>query len=279
MIVEKIAVALRPNSDGSNYYAFKKMCGNVGFEVRILDSSAEQIGQKGDEFEFLREWCDIFVSIGGDGTLISLLRRILPHKKPVLGINIGHLGFLTAFDFKEIELFLPKLKNGDFNIVSQMPLEAEFQTGNNIKRVFCINEFLIGKKDIAGMIKINSKINGKHFNTYSSDGLIIGTPVGSSAYNISAGGSIIYPYSRNILLTPVCAHSLTQKPLVLNDEFELEFSLQNGLANLVIDGQDVFLFKQDSNFKVKACTVDSLLIYDKNRDYFEVLREKFSWGI
>ena len=147
------------------------------------------------------------------------------------------------------------------------------------KKLYCANEFLISKRDISGMIKIIAKINGKHFNTYFSDGLIIGTPAGSTAHNVSAGGSIVYPYNKNILLTPICPHSLTQRPLVLSDEFTLDFELQDSKGNIVIDGQEILPFNENDRLRVFVSPYSASLIYDRDRDYFGILREKFNWGV
>lgn len=352
--VSKIGVLLRPSTPSLKaiYDDFKAIAQKNDIEVRISSDSAAMIGISGSEFKEMCAWCDIIVSFGGDGTLISSLRKALPFNKAILGINTGRLGFLTAIGLSELDDFVLKLKMGDFAICKIMPLNAEIHTKNRVVKLLCINEFIISKKDIAGMIKIAAKINGKFFNSYFGDGLIIGTPAGSTAYNISAGGAIVYPYNRNIILTPICAHSLTQKSLILNDSFELEFSLQEYLdlqysksfeksktnikqdfnlngynlvvskdfiisqvsnldsaskhidadimdsnskdskdfnikdstskdsnASIVVDGQDVFEFNMNDRLVIKAASQNALLIYDKNRDYFEVLREKFSWGL
>ncbi|SQC36356.1 NAD kinase [Helicobacter fennelliae] len=126
------------------------------------------------------------------------------------------------------------------------------------------------------MIKVGAKINNEFFNTYIVDGLIIATPTGSSAYNISAGGSVVYPFCSNILLTPVCAHSLTQRPLVISDDLELEFVLKED-GMILIDGQQTITFHKNKTLNVrKSCNIP--LIQHPNRSYFAVLKEKFNWG-
>ncbi|RDU64151.1 NAD(+)/NADH kinase [Helicobacter sp. MIT 14-3879] len=278
--INKIGVILRPSTLSlyDSYLTFKKVAQKYDIYVEIDKSHSINVNE-GLSFNELCEWSDVLVSIGGDGTLISLIRRSISYNKPIFGINMGRLGFLTSVKLNEIDSFLMKLKNNDYSMYSHMLLEGEFVSNNVTKKLFCVNEFLISRQIVSGMIKIISKINGKYFNTYLSDGLIIGTPTGSSAYNISAGGAIVYPYNRNILLTPICAHSLTQKPLILNDEFNLEFSVDNCMASIIIDGQDIINFNKFDTLKVFASKKSALLIYDKQRDYFEVLREKFGWGL
>lgn len=292
MQINHIGIILRPNTPllSEVYKIFLSQAKKYNIKVSLETSSADMIDECGIDFDTLCKESDILVSIGGDGTLISLIRRSISYDKPIFGINMGRLGFLTSININELDDFLARLQSGDYAIYSHMLLEGKLFKGGLLegslandreqsRTLFCVNEFLISKSDIAGMININAKINGKYFNTYRSDGLIIGTPTGSSAYNISAGGSIVYPYNRNILLTPICAHSLTQKPLILNDMFDLEFSLQGGSGKVLIDGQDMFSFSKDDVLKVRASNKSARLIYNSTRDYFEVLREKFNWGL
>lgn len=288
--MSKIGVFLRPNTPTlkDSFALFVRIANDFGIEIALEANSAEMIGEfNGIRFAELCAWSDVLVSIGGDGTLISLIRHSIDFNKPIFGVNMGRVGFLTAIQIDELSDFLSKLKRGDFALYSHLLLKGEIISESNStnpnapqnpQTLRCVNEFLITKQNISGMISIEAKINGKYFNTYRADGLIIGTPTGSSAYNISAGGPIVYPYNRNILLTPVCAHSLTQKPLILNDEFSLEFAVSEGNAKIIIDGQDIIDFPQGAKFCVSILDKNAHLIYDKARDYFAVLREKFGWG-
>lgn len=290
VLVDKIGVFLRPNTPTlkDSFALFVRIANDFGIEIALEANSAEMIGESnGIRFAELCAWSDVLVSIGGDGTLISLIRHSIDFNKPIFGVNMGRVGFLTAIQIDELSDFLSKLKRGDFALYSHLLLKGEIISESNStnpnapqnpQTLRCVNEFLITKQNISGMISIEAKINDKYFNTYRADGLIIGTPTGSSAYNISAGGPIVYPYNRNILLTPVCAHSLTQKPLILNDEFSLEFAVSEGNAKIIIDGQDIIDFPQGAKFCVSILDKNAHLIYDKARDYFAVLREKFGWG-
>lgn len=279
-VFHKLGVLLRPRTPSLKgvYEDFRRAASGLDFEVILEKNSAEMIGAKSCvDFRRMCEACDILVSIGGDGTLISLMRGASEFNKPIFGVNMGRLGFLTSIKADCASDFLQKIKNNDFSLRPHLLLGGEI-VGEKSQNLRCVNEFLITKRDVAGMISIEAKIDGKFFNKYRCDGLIVGTPTGSSAYNISAGGSIIYPHNRNVLLTPICAHSLTQKPLVLSDEFMLEFSVKEGSAQIVIDGQEIIDFDAGARFLVKALKENSSLIYEKERDYFAVLREKFGWG-
>ena len=281
-----VGIFLRPNTPSlkNTFLNIKQLFQKQNIKVLIEDTSAFMLGL--DNCDYLacaKDICknsDILISIGGDGTLISVIRRFFNYSKPILGINTGKLGFLTSININELNSFIYKLKNKDYITRPQILLEGEI----NGKKIFCINEFLVSKqnissKNISSMIKIIARVDSIHFNTYISDGLIIGTPVGSTAYNISSGGAVVYPYSRNILLTPICAHSLTQRPLVLNDEFTLEFELESCDASIVIDGQEIIPFNEGSVLSVRVSSHTFSIIYDRDRNYFKVLREKFNWGL
>lgn len=226
----------------------------------------------GVEVEEMEQRCDFVISLGGDGTLISTLSKL--HTLPVLGVNAGRLGFLTGVRVDEFLEFLPKLIGGDYRVEEHTMLRVCL---NQSLISLCINEVLISKNTLSTMTQIEAKINQKPFNRYYCDGLIIATPTGSTAYNISAGGSVVYPYCKNILLTPLAPHSLTQRPMVLSDDMELEFEVFEE-SKIIIDGQRVFPFLPSQTLKVSRNPQSAQLIYPKERDYFEVLREKFHWG-
>lgn len=280
ILINKIGISLRPYTISlkSIFLKIKDILEKNNINVMLDSISANMIGMHGVEFNQVCKDCDVILTLGGDGTLISTIRRSITYNKPILGVNTGRLGFLTAFNTNELEDFIVKLKNGDYMLQRQILLEGTLIKDCNNQIIHCVNEFLIARNETSNMIEILAYINGLHFNTYLCDGLIIGTPAGSTAYNISAGGAIVYPYNSNILLTPVCAHSLTQRPIVLSDEFHLEFVLKNSNANIVVDGQDKISFNEGDKFCIKVSNYKAKLIYSKNRNYFEVLRDKFHWG-
>ncbi|MGX3044941.1 NAD(+)/NADH kinase [Helicobacter sp. T3_23-1056] len=245
---------------------------------------------------------DALVSIGGDGTLISAVHKSAGSGLPIFGINMGHLGFLTAINPSELEGFANDLARGKYVLEKHRLLEGQIRDskGKVSSPFYALNEILITKKDISGMIHIDAMIEGEFCNSYRADGLIIATPTGSSAYNISAGGSVVHPQCQVLLLTPVCAHSLTQRPMVISDKWGLEFRIHSthispskDSAKLVkslnagdihdiegmimIDGQQCASFKKGEVLEVKASTQIELIQHPK-RSYFAVLREKFGLG-
>lgn len=279
--LSKVGVILRPSSPSLKEFFFqvRSLFEREGIEVMLDSISGGMIGIYGCDFQRLCSESDMLVSIGGDGTLISVVRRSYPYGKPILGINMGRLGFLTDVRQDEVEAFVQKLKAGEYRIDSRLMLEGELSSPKGTQRFFAFNEAIVTRRPISGMIHVKASIGEEPFNTYFGDGLIVATPTGSTAYNISAGGPVVYPYSKNMILTPICAHSLTQRPLVLPSEFEVELEMLEGeFANIVVDGQEIMDFGYGDRLRLKVAERPALLVHKKEHNYFQVLREKFSWG-
>ncbi|MCI6217743.1 MAG: NAD(+)/NADH kinase [Helicobacter sp.] len=278
--ITKIGVVLRPSTPNlkSVFEQIQALLKSYEIEVKLDSISAAMIGFRGVEFATLTQWSDILLSIGGDGTLISMIRRATGKNIACMGINTGRLGFLTAIMPSELQCFALNLKNGTYDIKNHMMLECTLLRDNKpYCTLYALNEFLISKQNLSGLIDIEAKIDNWNFNTYFCDALIVGTPTGSTAYNISAGGSVVYPYSKNILLTPVAPHSLTQRPLVIDNSIKLEFSTKES-ALLIIDGQENIDIYPRDRILIQESKDCAYLIYPKERNYFQILREKFKWG-
>lgn len=280
--IHKLGVLLRPSTPELKAYflEFQSVAVELGFQV-ILDSlSAGMIGMRGLNFEELCKECDALISIGGDGTLISTARRSFAFQKPILGINMGHLGFLTDLQKEEVASFLPHLKQGDYHIANHIMLEGKIQNEQKDNAsFFALNDIILSRLEETSMIYLKAYIDGEYFNSYYGDGLIIATPTGSTAYNISAGGAVVYPFSHNLLLTPICAHSLTQRPLILPSSFEIQVELgEQGRCNIVIDGQESKPLKFGQKIAIRVQSNGVKLIHNSHWNYFKILKEKFHWG-
>ncbi len=280
MIIECAGIVIKPG--GSNlrdlYKKIKKLFAKEQIVTKIDRASAQIIGEKdGVSFDRLCQECDILVSLGGDGTLISVARRSYEYHKPVLGINVGTLGFLTDINPDDIESFIKRLKKGDFRIDTRMMVEVSIL--GKKERIVAFNDVVITRPAVSKMIYIDVMIEDSLMNSYYGDGLIISTPTGSTAYNLSAGGPVVYPFSNDFIFTPICPHSLTQRSLVLPAEFEFSITTKSKSALIVIDGQDMYEFTPKDIVLVKKAPVGAKLIHRKERNYFDVLREKLSWGI
>ncbi|SQH71916.1 NAD(+)/NADH kinase [Helicobacter mustelae] len=270
-----IGVVLRPNTPHiiDLFSQIQKAFEKEGIKV-LLERTEISKNVASLPFSEMVKQVDAMSSLGGDGTLISLMRRLYGCNLPAFGINIGNLGFLTATNPDSISSFAKILKNGDYKINAHMLLEAQIGTHHSI----AVNEFLISKNNfLGGCLRIHAFIDEQQFNTYRADSLIIATPTGSTAYNISSGGSIAYPLCKNILLTPVAAHTLTQRPMVLHDSCNLNFRI-DPQGSLITDGQEKIPLTKEDTLSIHAAKHPGYLIQAHDYNYFQILKEKFQWG-
>jgi len=235
------------------------------------------VGLNGINFHKMCQEVDLLVSLGGDGTLLSLVRRSYGYDKPVLGINAGNLGFLADTPIDCVDDMVDKLLIGDYRIDNRMMIEGYIQRENGKEDFYAFNDVVITRPTISHMVKLDASIDGDWFNTYRGDGLIISTPTGSTAYNLSLGGPIMYPLAKVFIMTPVAPHSLTQRPLVVPSDFTIEMSSPDDLV-VMVDGQDNYTLKSSEKLVIKGADMSAKLLHKKEHSYFEVLREKLSWG-
>jgi NAD+ kinase len=224
---------------------------------------------------------EMILVLGGDGTLLSVARLVDDHKVPILGVNLGGLGFLTEITLEELYRVLDKVIQGDFTTGKRVVLSASvIRKGKRAAEFTVLNDAVINKGALARMIYMETTINGEYVTTFRSDGLIISTPTGSTAYNLSAGGPIVYPSLHCIILTPICPHTLTNRPIVVPDEVEIRTTLKTTQQEvmLTLDGQQGFPLEVEDVVEVKKAKVGIQLIKSPNRHYFELLREKLKWG-
>ena len=277
--IKRVGMVLRPNSYNLRPYydKIKRKFNEHNAEVLISNESAKLLNADGVDFEYMCQTCDLLVCVGGDGTLISISRRSYKYDKPILAVNAGKLGFLTDINFEEIENFIDKLFIGEYRIDKRMVLSVIFYDKNGIKQEVAFNDAVFSRDMIGGMIKLKAYINKDHFNTYFGDGLIVSTPTGSTAYNLSSGGPVVYPLTEALILTPLCSHSLTQRPLILSVDFEVELKSEDKVL-ISLDGQENYDMRDFESVKLKIASKGVKLIHRVERNYFTVLREKLNWG-
>jgi NAD+ kinase len=230
------------------------------------------------------EASDLIVVLGGDGTFLSVAREMRAKSVPLLGINMGQLGFLTEFKKSEAVPSLTALLNGQKPQMSERTLlEVTLKRKNKV--IFqgpVVNDAVISKGAIARIIEVQVAVGGRWAHNVKADGIIVSTPTGSTAYSLAAGGPIMEPSLPAVILTPICAHSLTQRPLVIPDhsEIELKLSQRPGHVLLTLDGQDAVDMNEDDVVTVRRYHKHSLLmISSPTRDYFSLLREKLKFGM
>jgi NAD+ kinase len=251
-----------------------------GISVMLSDMSAKMIGTEGIPFEEMCTQADFLVSLGGDGTLLSLVRKSYGHHKPVVGINAGNLGVLADITSDDVDAFLGRLLVGEYRIDDRMMIEGYVQKKSGVKKHFiAFNDVVITSPEPSRMVKVNASIDGERFNSYTGDGLIISTPTGSTAYNLSAGGPILYPLTQAFIITPVLAHSLAnQRTLVVPTDFSIELDAEKYRAIASIDGQEVYELEEGDILYIAVAKEGATLIHRKEHNYFSILREKLHWG-
>jgi NAD+ kinase len=235
------------------------------------------VGLQGTDFYEMCKLSDLIISIGGDGTLISATRRSIDYQKPILGVNMGKLGFLTDYKADEINAAIEAILADDYRIDLRMVMEIEAMLSGYKGQFRVINDLVIRHKK-AKMVHIKLFIDGVLINNYYGDGLIISTPTGATGYNLSAGGPIVFPYAKNFIFTPICPHSLTQRPLVLPVNFDVRLSVDDDDCMALLDGQDSFTLNSHDEVKISMSESGAKMIHHKDRNFFTVISDKLSWG-
>jgi NAD+ kinase len=224
---------------------------------------------------------EMMVVFGGDGTLLSVARQVWNRDIPILGVNLGGLGFLTETSLGELHDILERVIQGDFKTDERDVLNAAvIRKGERIVEFTVLNDAVINKGALARIIDLEISINGEYLTTFQSDGLIISTPTGSTAYNLSAGGPIVYPSLHTVVITPICSHTLTNRPIVIPDDVEVRALLESKQQEVILtlDGQQGFPLEFKDVVQVRKAEGRILLIKSPHRNYFELLREKLKWG-
>ena len=224
---------------------------------------------------------DLFVVLGGDGTMISTARLTGDADALVLGVNYGSLGYLTDFRIEEMFPALEAIIAGEYEIDRRVMLDAElWRSDEMVAKGRVLNDVVINKAALARIIEITVNLNGLLVNTFRADGMIVSTPTGSTAYNLSAGGPIVYPSMNAILLTPICPFTLTNRPIVVPDAVEIELVLDNENEGVVLslDGQIGHQMEVGDRVRILKSRTTLNLVHPANRNYFDVLRNKLKWG-
>ncbi len=279
-------LVVRPNSpELRKYYEILRNALQKHNATLLVESkSAEQFGIEGIPAEEMFAQSDFLISIGGDGTLLSLSRRSYAYHKPILGIHAGNLGFLTDVKLDEIESFIDKIFAGEYRIDQRMVLDVVLMSQVGNKSLIAFNDVVLSRPSIEGMVNVDAYVTSsearmakKHLNRYYGDGVIVSTPTGSTAYNLSAGGPIVYPLTEALIVTPICPHSLTERPIVLPADFEIMFESEDETI-IVVDGQDIYNLKFFDAICIKIASTGVRMIHRMERNYFDVLKQKLHWG-
>lgn len=223
---------------------------------------------------------DLLITFGGDGTLLSLARHA-PDNVPIIGVNMGTLGFLTELAVEEFPSLLDSVLEGDFTAEPRVTFDVVVRgPGRDQRKYRVLNDATINKSALARIVEMEVRVSGTFVSNFRADGLIISTPTGSTAYNLSAGGPIVYPTMSAMLLTPICPHMLTNRPIVLPDNVDVEIAIATQLQEifLTLDGQEGLPLTEHDRVCVSKSPSTVLFVQSPGKDYFQVLRKKLKWG-
>lgn len=224
---------------------------------------------------------DLVLVLGGDGTMIATARLTGETEVPVLGVNYGGLGYLAEFRIEELYTALESILAGNYRLDKRVMLDVELLRGDTqVTRNRVLNDVVINKSALARIIEIEAYLNRQFVNSFRADGLIVSTPTGSTAYNLSAGGPVIFPSMNAVVITPICPFTLSNRPIVVPDDAVIELCLKTEQEDvaLTLDGQVGFPLRAEDRVIIRKSKTTFNLVQPTNRNYFDVLRDKLRWG-
>lgn len=251
----------------SNLYHFASLNGIDSFEnTEVIEN---------DDF-----MADYALSIGGDGTFLNTAAHIGSKNIPILGVNIGRLGFLADVPAEEMLQAVEALIAGNLIVEERTLLMVESSDGTVFEYPFALNEISILKQDSSSMISIHTTLNGEPIHTYQADGLLVSTPTGSTAYSMSVGGPIVVPQAGNFILSPVASHSLNVRPLIVPDNWivDLEVKSRSNCFQLALDGRAIIL-NENTHLRISKANFTTKVVKQQNHTFFDNLKNKLMWGL
>ena len=271
--MKNIGIAINPSKDKDNeilHMVIKKFTDKFKFTDIIIFSSYDI------EKQDLKE-LDLLIVLGGDGTLLGIARSLNDSfNAPILGINIGNLGFLSSVDIYDIDNALNKLEQGKYKIAERMMLNCKVEADNKKEEYKALNDVVLARGTLSRMVKFKIYVDGKIYSTFKGDGLIIATPTGSTAYSFSAGGPFIYPDLELITITPICPHTKSMQTIVLKADSIIEICTdhEEEKVYLTVDGQKAININHETSIKISKNEKGVKLLLFDDYDYFKVLRSK-----
>ena len=222
--------------------------------------------------------CDMVLSLGGDGTILRLARQVAEKATPLLGVNLGKLGFLAEVSVEDLDACLTEVLQGDYFVVERMMLQATIDKKS--RTYIALNDIVVDKFGSSRVLAFETHVNGEYLATFMADGIILSTPTGSTAYAMSNGGPIVTPHNRAITISPICPHSLTARPVIVPDDSVIRIKVVSAenKVHLTADGQDEALIRPPTEIRVKRSPFSARLVKRRNTSYYDLLRKKLNWG-
>jgi len=244
---------------------------------------ARHVGySQGFSDEQIRDKAELVVVLGGDGTLISVARLFSNRQVPIVGVNLGSLGFLTEITVEQLYPVLEQCLAGSHRVTERMMLDVTVTRGEQeISHCQVLNDAVINKGALARIIELEAKVNGNFLTTFKADGLIISTPTGSTGYSLSAGGPIVQPLMQCTVITPICPHTLTNRPIVISDQSVVRIVVKSSFDEMVyltLDGQVGVELQEGDCIEARRAATTTVLVTSPEKDYFAILRAKLKWG-
>lgn len=225
---------------------------------------------------------DLAISVGGDGTMLSVARRMGPAQVPTMGLNLGKLGFLAEFTEREVREWIAGRKDFRLQVKHRMRLRCSVERGGKGKDVttYALNDAVVAQGVVTRLISLSMRVQKAHAIQYRADGVIISTPVGSTAYSLSLGGPILSPGLKAFIVTPVAPHALTNRPIVISGDQRLQFRIDSPTEEiaLVLDGHEHVPLHEGATFSIRRAQRDFLVVSPAERSYYDTLRHKLGWG-
>jgi NAD+ kinase len=280
-------VGLIANTEKSNCAAVTRrvirLLKKSGRSVLFDPGTAAMLGldkAKPLELRALAQATDLLLVIGGDGTMLRVGREIAGETVPVLGINAGNLGFLTAISPEDLDASMKRVLAGRFTIEDRALLEATIQCGKEVRTRTALNDFVLSRGETSRLIEVEVTVNDQLLTRYRCDGLIVSSPTGSTAYSLAAGGAIVSPDAEVLILTPICPHTLSIRPLVLNLNSIVRVKLLSRYlgASLTADGQDQLDIGTGDTIQIRRSPKPIRLLQMDGNSFFSTLRQKFAWS-
>lgn len=254
---------------------------NKGREARVLSEDARAMGcpERGLPEEDFIDHLDLVVSLGGDGAMLRAAALAYRAQAPVVGINLGKKGFLTALELDQIRPGMEEILAGRYLLQERMMLECVLGKGSAEEHHLALNEVVVGKRELQRMIRLEVDINGRYFHYYSGDGVIFSTPTGSTAYSLSAGGPIVDPGLDCIILTPICSHSLMDRSVIISQDSEVQVLVQREkvLPSLSFDGREEIELPHGGKMIIRKAERRLKLIKMEDYSFYHLLRDKFDF--
>ncbi len=284
MTIRKIGIIANPQKEKAPEYTtrLRDWILRRGLEVYLEEEIADRLREKNaQDKKTLGATVDLLVVFGGDGTILRTARCIREASVPILGINLGGFGYLTAVNLNEMIVAMETILRGAHRIETRMMLDVAVNEDTDAMREGTVlNDAVINRGNLSRIVELETAVDGRYLGTFKADGLIVSTPTGSTAYSLSAGGPIVFPDLEAIIIAPICPHALTNRPVLLPEKAVVRvviWTREEG-ATLTLDGQTAFTLKSGDTITIRRSRHVTKLVASPHRGYVEILRTKLGWG-